>query len=247
MVPNKWITRIYETYLEYNNTSYMFGDPNQCSPVEGGSEINYDYLQSMTIKEMCPGIKTLEYIEDSCRYDIKTHQILQTFLKHGKVSAHFQSINNKLLKNICYLNSTRIEVNTICCDIFTKDEEHVTVNFKYDGRRESYKVCQKMPILATTNIKERRVFNTMEFEIEEISGEQFKIHGDWYDLNEFSECFIPSFCHSLQISRRGHRRALYYPRCQKNVQEAIIYCIIPNYKTRIYSFEQQGIKRKISQ
>ena len=106
MVPKKWITRIYEAYLEYNNTVYMFGDPNQCSPVEPGSQINYDYLHSKTIKEMCPRIKTLEYIEDSCRYDKKTHQILQTFLKHGKVSSYFQPINNKLLKNICYLNST---------------------------------------------------------------------------------------------------------------------------------------------
>lgn len=40
MVPNKWITTIYRAFLKYNNTVYMFGDPNQCEPVESGSQIN---------------------------------------------------------------------------------------------------------------------------------------------------------------------------------------------------------------
>ena len=130
MVPNKWITFMYKIYLKYNNKVYMFGDPNQCSPVEGGSQINYDYLQSNTIHEMCPKVETLEYIEKSCRYDKQTHEILKTFLKHGKVSTFFQPIDNKLLKNFCYLNSTRIKVNTKCCDRFTKGNNYTIVDFK---------------------------------------------------------------------------------------------------------------------
>ena len=40
MVPNKWMqTTIYQAYT-------MFGDPNQCEPVEAGSQIHYDYLRS---------------------------------------------------------------------------------------------------------------------------------------------------------------------------------------------------------
>ncbi len=35
MVPNKWLTMIYEAYLNFNNKIYMYGDPNQCEPVEG--------------------------------------------------------------------------------------------------------------------------------------------------------------------------------------------------------------------
>ena len=50
------------------------------------SQIHYDYLESKTISEMCPRIKTLEYIEKSCRYDKQTHEMLKTFLKHGKIS-----------------------------------------------------------------------------------------------------------------------------------------------------------------
>ena len=65
MVPNKWITLIYKAYLNFNNKIYMFGDPNQCEPVEPGSQIHYDYLESKTIREMCPKVETLKYIERS--------------------------------------------------------------------------------------------------------------------------------------------------------------------------------------
>ena len=50
MVPNKWITKIYHEYLKHSNTVYMFGDPNQCEPVEGGSQIHYDYLAPVVQK-----------------------------------------------------------------------------------------------------------------------------------------------------------------------------------------------------
>ena len=35
MVPNKWMTIIYNVFTMFNNKIYLFGDPNQCSPVEG--------------------------------------------------------------------------------------------------------------------------------------------------------------------------------------------------------------------
>ena len=52
MVPNRWTTKIYEAFTKYNNTIYMFGDPNQCEPIESGSQIHYNYLDSKTIREM---------------------------------------------------------------------------------------------------------------------------------------------------------------------------------------------------
>lgn len=51
-----------------------------------------------------------------------------------------------------------------------------------------------MPVLATTNIKDKKIFNTMEFVIEEIKGNKFKVNNEWFDKKEFSESFIPSFC-----------------------------------------------------
>ena len=87
MVPNKWITRIYKIFTMFKNKVYMFGDPNQCEPVLNGSQINYNYLESKTVNDMCPKVETLQYIEKSCRYDKKNHEMLKTFLKHGKISA----------------------------------------------------------------------------------------------------------------------------------------------------------------
>ena len=205
MVPNKWMTIIYKAFSMFNLTVYMFGDPNQCEPVEGGSQINYSCLESKTVRQMCPKVETLEYIEKSCRYDKQTHNILKTFLKHGKISSYFQPIDQKFYKNICFLNSTRITVNSQCCDEFTKGKKYETVGFKYNNKVETYKVCTGMPVLATTNIKDKDIYNTMEFTIEDIQNnnyesnkrqdnKKFMINEEWFDIKEFSESFIPSFC-----------------------------------------------------
>ena len=194
MVPNKWITQIYKIFTMFKNKVCMFGDPNQCEPVENGSQINYNYLNSEIVNNMCPKVETLQYIEKSCRYDKQTHKMLKTFLKHGKTSTYFNNINNKLYKNICYLNKTRINVNTECCNRFTQGKRYVIVDFKYDNKKETYNVGIDMPVLATTNIKDKKIFNTMEFKIEDIKENKFKINNEWFDKNMFAVSFIPSFC-----------------------------------------------------
>jgi len=136
-----------------------------------------------------------KYIEKSCRYDKQTHKLLKTFLKHGKIWTHFQSIDQKLYKIICYLNSTRIKVNTECCNLFAKDKRYVTVEFKYDNKKETYKVCKKHACTCNNEHKrQKKIFNTMEFAIEDMRENEFKVNNEWYDEKEFSESFIPSFC-----------------------------------------------------
>ena len=73
------------------------------------------------------------------------------------------------------------------------------VNFKYNGKKEMYKVCVGMPILATQNLKDREIFNTQEFMIENISYNEsnnceFMVNGITFTKAEFSESFISSFC-----------------------------------------------------
>jgi len=138
MVPNKWITRVYQAYGLYGIKVYLFGDPNQCSPVEGCSQITYDYLDSVSINEMCDRIETLEYIPETCRYDKPTHTMLDKFLKYGRVTSYFRPIERTLLRNICYLNSTRIKVNTECCNRFTTGKRHTVVEFQYNCKKEIY-------------------------------------------------------------------------------------------------------------
>ena len=136
---------------------------------------------------MCPKRETLKYIEKSSRYDKNTHEMLDKFLKHGKISTYFEPVDKKLYKNICYLNSTRIKVNNECCERFIKDnnKNYKTVNFKYNNGKESYPVCKDMPILATVNIKDKEIFNTMEFVIEDIRDNEFKVNNIWFDIKEF--------------------------------------------------------------
>lgn len=172
----------------------MFGDPNQCEPVEGGSQINYDYLESKTVREMCPKIETLKYIGKSCRYDKQTH---------GKISTYFQPIDKKLYKNICNLNSTRIKVNTECCNQFPKGKRYVTVDFKYENKKETYKVCQNMPVLCTQNNKNKEIFNTMKFVIEEIKMTDSRLIINGSIKRNFP---IPSFL--VQLPRSRYQRAL---------------------------------------
>ena len=59
--------------------------------------------------------------------------------------------------------------------------------------------------VATTNIKDKDIYNTMEFTIEDIQNnncesnkrqdnKKFMINKEWFDIKEFSESFIRSFC-----------------------------------------------------
>lgn len=61
------------------------------------------------------------------------------------------------------MNFTRIKININCCVKFCKGKEKYSVNFKYDNKTETYDICVGMPILATVNIKDCDMFNTMMF------------------------------------------------------------------------------------
>ena len=110
------------------------------------------------------------------------------------MAKNFSPVDTNLYKNVCYLNKTRIEVNKRCCDRFVKGKKYEHVVFKNDDKKEEYKVCVGMPVIATENIKERKIFNTMEFTIESVSEDSFRIDGEEFDLKTFSGCFVPSFC-----------------------------------------------------
>ena len=56
-----------------------------------------------------------------------------------------------------------------------------------------------MSVIATQNLKEREIFNTMEFVVEDIHNDKFnnckfKVNDQMFGKAEFSTSFIPSFC-----------------------------------------------------
>ena len=103
--------------------------------------------------------------------------MLKTFLKHGKLSVYFEPINKKLYKNICYLNKTIIDVNTKCCDMFSKNKRYKTVDFKYDGKKGNLQSVSRHA--NSCNDKHQG---------------QKEVNNEWFDEKEFAESFIPSFC-----------------------------------------------------
>ena len=95
------------------------------------------------------------------------------------------------------MNSTRIKVTTECCDRLDVLKK---VNFLYNNKRETYNVCVGIPVLATKNIKDEEIFNTMQFKIDDIDDRTFKINNIWFDEKEFAENFVPSFCVTVLIT-----------------------------------------------
>lgn len=193
MTPNKWMSKIYQAFNKNHNTVFMFGDTNQCDPVEKGRRIHYNYFDSVAISEMCPRRVQMKYKGGCSRYDIKTKDMLMKFLETGKVTAKFAD-REPLYKNICYLNSTRQNVTRDCCERFIVDKTCYEVTFIYDGNKETYPVCAGMPVLATTNLKTEEIYHMMEFHVEQIDDTNVTINETISPISKFAQSFIPAFC-----------------------------------------------------
>ena len=127
------------------------------------------------------------------------------FLKTGKVQPEFPAIS-KYYKKICYLNKTRKIATELCCNEFDKNKEHYEVNFRHNGKIETYKVAVDMPVLVTKNMKQDNMYNMMEFKIEQIKEEiidqdekliSYKTNNKWFAQCDFRQSFIPAFCSTV--------------------------------------------------
>ena len=155
----------------------------------------YDYTKSPAILDMCG--KTIEktYIEESARYDNKTHDMLTHFLKTGQLKETLDGYVGSYV-NICYLNSTRIEVNKMCADNFTKGKKHRNIGFVYNGKTETYRVCAGTPVICTDNLKERGMFNSQRYTIRSANSRYVTIeeNGEKFETDVFRRKFNLAFC-----------------------------------------------------
>ena len=86
--------------------------------------------------------------------------------------------------------------------LWREQKQYEEVNFLYNGKHEKYHVCTGMPVMATQNIKNREIFNTMEFGVEHIVDGEFCVKNNWFIKDEFERKFytiVLSDC--LQVSR----------------------------------------------
>ena len=195
MVPLKWMTLIYHSFVANNLKVNLYGDTNQCDPVEGISKLIYEYTKSPAIQDMCSDTVELEYIMESARYDHKIYKILSEFLKTGQVKEKLGKYVASFV-NICYYNSTRIETNKLCSDVFCEGKPHKVLNFSYNGKKEEYKVCAGTPVICTDNMKDRGIFNSQMFTVKKFSGNSviIKENGEKFALDEFKKKFNLAFC-----------------------------------------------------
>lgn len=201
MVPNKWITLLYKAYKKYNVTINFYGDSNQCDPVD---EISYNYLISPAMLEMCPYITKLNYIKESARYDEKTHSMLQYFLNNSKLNETFSEITSSSI-NLCYLNKTRRQINDLCSNWYMKKnniQQFVEVKF---NSKETYKVCNGMPVMCIDNIKQHDMMNSEQYTIQDINNDRviIKENNIIFPITEFKEKFMLVFCVTVHKYQGG--------------------------------------------
>ena len=195
MVPNKWITLIYNNFVANNLKVNLYGDINQCDPVEGNSKLTYDYTKSPAILDMCCDVVELKYIEKSAKYDKKTYSMLTNFLETAQLNLKLGDYTDSFV-NMCYFNSTRIEVNKICSDAFCEGKQHIKVNFCYNGGKEEYKICDGTPVICIDNMKDRKMFNSQQFTVKSINknGVRIKENNEKFSIDDFRKKFNLAFC-----------------------------------------------------
>ena len=91
--------------------------------------------------------------------------------------------------NICYLNTTSVEVNKACSDAFTKDKKYHKIKFLNAGKIESYKVSDGMPVICTTNMKGRRMYNSQTYNIKNITPNHVTIkeNNEKFEMDDFTK------------------------------------------------------------
>ena len=184
MVPNKWMTLLYQAFVRYGITVYLFGDPNQCDAVD---DMRYDYLNSPGINQMCPNKIELKYVEKGNRYDKKTHEMLENLLKENEIN-NYSFGDEKQYKNICYYNTTKDRVNKDCAIKFIKEYGLPFYEIK------DLQISKNMPVILNKNLKDLRMYNSQIFTIQDINDENVWINDCKFGYKEFKDYFDLAFC-----------------------------------------------------
>ena len=120
--------------------------------------------------------------------------MLSNFLATGRLNEKLADYTDSYV-NICYFNSTRIDVNKICSDAFCEGKQHLKVNFCYNGGKEEYKVCDWTPVICIDNMKDRKMFNSQQFTIKSINinGVTIMENDQKFSLDDFGKKFNLAF------------------------------------------------------
>jgi predicted GIY-YIG superfamily endonuclease len=193
MVNRKWWRVLYYAFVKHNITVHIYGDINQIEAVkEAILDINAPFL-----RQMCPTVNHLQYIEASGRYTQKMYEILNKLLKTGKLdTSSFKPIDSSLKTNICYTNAMRRKITKQLCT----EGIDVTFNYVVTKKSETYKIYKGMKMICTTNdLKDFNMYNSSMHTITAIDKGNVTLKYEFggshtVDMIQFSHHFIPAYC-----------------------------------------------------
>eukprot|EP00666_Eupelagonemidae_sp_cell4sb_P017161 gene17161-6400_t len=163
MMPSKFMMKLIKAKrLKPELKIYLFGDPNQCPPVEGDHNKQYKYLQTLTFKRLCNfNMIELDYVPGCARYDDDTRVFLDNYLQTRTLPKEAQKMKLKpsAKVNICLFNHTKDRINQDICDIHKKK-----------GKKEGFEhgafyYFKGQKVIATQNNAFIKVYNAQQFEI----------------------------------------------------------------------------------
>jgi predicted GIY-YIG superfamily endonuclease len=187
---------LYYAFVRHNITVHIFGDINQIEPVnETVLDVNAPYL-----KQMCPTVNELEYIEASGRYTKTMHTILNQLLTEGVVAtSKFQDLDDSMTTNMCYTNAQRQKVTSR----LATDGVEMEFDYHLTKGKEKYKVKVGMKMICTTNEhKHINMFNSSFHIVTAINPGTVTLKYEFGDENiitrkEFCNNFIPAYCSTV--------------------------------------------------
>ena len=161
MVPFKYIQLLYS--LKKDKNIRLFGDSNQCPPVEKNNKSGklYDYKNSNFVKKICDyKLYNIPYKFEYGRYEEPLYNVILHLLKTNKIKINCKNkkIKPNLLFNIAYTNLHVQKINKKCC----KDYGNFTAG---------------EPIISNVNSTKYNVFRSSRFVIEKIINNMVSLKG----------------------------------------------------------------------
>ena len=168
MMPLKWIQKLYQLKKNNNIIINLFGDPDQCSPVEGEFQRYFNYMEKKAFRELGDNnLMVKNYIPDCGRYDLplyytlcflKKYQRLPTPIeveeqltplvrkdkKYQNFEGKYQQYDHNILWSVCLFNKTRWRE----CDRIMQGVRQQTKFKIYDDY-----FFKNLKVIATVNIK----------------------------------------------------------------------------------------------
>lgn len=148
---------VYEKYKRPDLIFQLYGDPNQCPPIEEDFTRFFDYNQKECIKFLCGyNMMTKQYYKGLVRYEEGLKTVCDLLLKTGKLHPNlkYQPINEECEYNLSKYNTggrkTVVKVN----------KRHLT-----DKNGKTIEWYKGMRVMCTKNYHQKNIYNSQFYYI----------------------------------------------------------------------------------